>query len=187
MRLILEGNGRLAIDVVGQGGDAAPDSSSDPSCAAPAFITEKFTQEVNLGALATVEEALFVSVIFLLKRHYERTGIVPTRRILEAVREVFESLFERGDLHRSTSRDTVFLAKLLAVIDQLTDRDAKPFLTELAVSIRKMLIDDDNSVQPDDPSGNGEPSGGNGEPSGNGEPARKSKKPGGDNGTPSKG
>lgn len=123
--------------------------------------------------LSSAEEALFASLIFLIRRHHERTGSAPTIKALNAIVAVFEQLRERGSVPENGPRDTVFLAKLLAIVEKLAERTGERFLAEMVETVRHMLVedyisDDSEQIDPD-------------------EAILKSRKPGGNNGTPGNG
>ena len=112
----------------------------------------------NLAASSSLEDALFLGLVLLLERHYEHTGIVPTRTVLMTARQVFEALEERGNIPDTNTHDSRFLAKLLAILEQLS---RTPFVVELIAFVRRMLINDaKESASEDIGSGNDHPSNG---------------------------
>ena len=185
MRIILRSSARLTIDLAGIGITAAAISNllvSRDRASWYRAVTRLYEEQPgrNVGGTATVEESLFVGLVELLQRHHARFGGAPTRKLITAVVEASQDLLQRGQLADEGPHDSVFLAKLLAVIETLSERDSRPFLTDLSVSVRRLLVDDDF--------GNGENGGssGNGVP-GSSEGAPNSGKSDKSNGTPSNG
>lgn len=182
MRLILQGNGRLAIDILA------------PSCETAEQNQDEFQQverptaesalRLDLNACASLEEALFAGAAILLQQHYTRTRTAPSRNVSAAARQIFEVLVERGDLPETGTADTTFLAKLLAVLEQITDDSGKPYFTGLIAFVRDLIIGDDDGEN--SPSGSNGHSGNN-EGSSDGDDEPPAGKPGGNNGTPSNG
>ena len=179
MRIILQGSGRLAIDILGSNCKAILQNASKAEhVAGPAL---------DLHSFPSLEEALFAGVTFLLQRHYARTGATPSHNVVAAAYQVFEVLLERGHLPQFDRADTNFLAKLLAILEQITDESGKPFFTGLIDFVRSLILGDDDNEQS---GGNGAPGNGapgNGESSSQGEGEPPAKKSGGNNGTPTNG
>ena len=181
MRVVLQGHGKLTIDVVGTLDDPARRNVNNldetgrysPDAMHPGFELQQY---------ASLEEALFAGSIFLLQQHYARTGTIPTRNMAAAARQVFEVLVERGDLPASGSADTAFLAKLLAILEQITDDSGKPFFTGLIAFVRELIVDvDESDAGEEDGSPDDE------EQASLDDWPTLVKKPGGNNGTPSNG
>ena len=196
MRVILQGGGRLTIDVLG--------SHHEPGRRDAGQFGQKVRETtetarplVDLDACTSLEEALFAGAVFLLQRHYARIGGAPTRKVIAAARQIFEVLSERGALPNSNPADTAFLAKLLAILEQITDDGGKPFFTDLIGFVRDLILNGEDDTTQN--GSNGSPgsddddrSGGNGTPDNNGGLGRDdlgppARKPGGNNGTPSNG
>ena len=185
MRLIFQGNGRLTIDVLGPYWEPTRQSGGKSG-----QVGGGTAEAAHPWLDLPLEEALFAGAAHLLRQHYARTRTTPGRRVIAAARQVFEVLLERGDLPSVGPADIAFLAKLLAVLEQITDDAGRPFFAGLIAFVRELILgDDDSESAPDDSNGH---SGGNGhsgrteEPS-DGDDEPPTGKSGGNNGTPGNG
>ena len=126
MRVILQGSGRLTIDVLGS--HSGPTQQKEGQIWPTDRPSEAGRPHFDLDACTSLEEALFAGAAFLLQQHYARIGGTPTRHVTAAAQQIFEVLAERGDLPDTGPADAVFLAKLLAILEQITDRQRQAVL-----------------------------------------------------------
>ena len=185
MKVVVAGSGRLTIDIVGldgailtqpkaEIGETAVESGKPEPADPP--------QVLDLEVLGSAEEGLLIGLLHLLRQHYVQTNTMPTRNVLTAAREALDELIERGTLEPVGNEDGIFLAKLLAIVEQLTDRAVKPFLGDLVAVVRRMIVE----AASGDDDGDGEGNGGNGVP-GAGAASAPVSEPGGGNGVPGNG
>ena len=150
MKVILEGNGRLVIDIIPSGGAAGWTAERDASKAPKRRRTrwrrdrEATTGELfHVDAFASAEEALFAGLMFVLRRYQQRSGQAPTHEVLTAVMRTMGDLLMSGDLPPPGAWDRRFLAMLLVVLEQVAGRHDIRWLDGLIRDVRATIVDAD--------------------------------------------
>jgi len=198
MRVVLEGNGRLVVDILPDPGTArrAAEGRNAPQAPRTRWRTwhrapgAESGEVFQVGAYGSAEEALFAGLMFVLRRYRERIGQIPTHEVMIAVVRTAEELLTSGKLPPAGEGDRTFLAMLLAVLEQVAGRFGIRWLDTLIGSVRATIVDFDNpdlDGNDDDDDGNGGPDGddgGNAGPDGSG--SRGNGTPGGGNGVPTR-
>ena len=161
MRIHLQGNGQLIIDVQEldqrAGRDKQPVTrSADPATDDRAVQPVTFDDEIDLSAKSTAEETFVAGLLELLRRHHEQSGRALSAKVATAIMEAFSDLRERGSLSPASHRDTLFLATLLAFVDRLRDKYPARFLSRLHKNLSSFLFDKDSE---NDNDGNGHSNG----------------------------
>ena len=192
MRVILEGNGRLVVDIVPDPGTArrATEGRSAPQTPRARWRTWERAPRAGDGdlfqvqAYSSAEEALFAGLMLVLRRYRERIGQIPTHEVMTAVVRTAEELLTSGKLPPAGEGDRTFLAMLLAILEQVAGRFGIRWLDTLIGSVRATIVDFDSpDLDDDDDEGNNGGDGGNGDPDDSG--SRGNGAPGGGNGVPS--
>ena len=161
MKVILEGTGRLAIEIIPGSGDArgsrVPWVRWRASRSAPrAGSGELF----NADAFGSGEEALFAGITFLLRRYQERTGQAPTHEVLTALVRTVEELLTSGKLPPPGEGDRMFLSMLLVVLEQVVSCHGVRWLDDLIRGVRATIASFDDPDDDDGTNGDGSGDGG---------------------------